>query len=151
MYDETYLAHHGIKGQKWGVRRYQNEDGSLNAKGLRRYSGEHGAAKYIKDTNSIYQTKDRKRSIRNRAFEVADAALSGYTVKMLTPVGSPKSTNLRNITIGALVGYGVGKAASAVQRLVDQADDVSEIENDPAMVSQMDAARRYLKSQGIDA
>lgn len=31
-----YLAHHGIKGQKWGVRRYQNSDGSLTAEGRRR-------------------------------------------------------------------------------------------------------------------
>ena len=26
---ENYLAHHGIKHQKWGNRRFQNEDGSL--------------------------------------------------------------------------------------------------------------------------
>lgn len=32
-----YLAHHGIKGQKWGVRRYQNPDGSLTDEGRRRY------------------------------------------------------------------------------------------------------------------
>lgn len=31
------IKHHGIKGQKWGVRRYQNEDGSLTAKGKQRY------------------------------------------------------------------------------------------------------------------
>lgn len=34
-FDELY--HHGIKGQKWGVRRFQNPDGSLTAEGKRRY------------------------------------------------------------------------------------------------------------------
>lgn len=33
------LSHHGIKGMKWGVRRYQNADGSLTAAGERRYYG----------------------------------------------------------------------------------------------------------------
>ena len=32
-----YLCHHGIKGQKWGVRRYQFEDGTLTMEGRRRY------------------------------------------------------------------------------------------------------------------
>ena len=32
-----YLFHHGIKGQKWGIRRFQNPDGSLTAEGLKRY------------------------------------------------------------------------------------------------------------------
>lgn len=31
-----YLIHHGIKGQKWGIRRYQNTDGSLTDAGKRR-------------------------------------------------------------------------------------------------------------------
>lgn len=34
--NDTYLAHHGIKGQKWGIRRYQNADGSLTAEGRKR-------------------------------------------------------------------------------------------------------------------
>lgn len=34
-YDE--IKHHGIKGQKWGVRKYQNEDGSLTDAGKKRY------------------------------------------------------------------------------------------------------------------
>ena len=37
IYANGELYHHGIKGQKWGVRRYQNEDGSLTAAGRKRY------------------------------------------------------------------------------------------------------------------
>lgn len=36
--DLTQLFHHGIKGQKWGVRRFQNEDGSLTEEGKKRYN-----------------------------------------------------------------------------------------------------------------
>lgn len=34
------LQHHGIKGQKWGVRRFQNKDGSLTPAGEKRYGDE---------------------------------------------------------------------------------------------------------------
>lgn len=41
---DTYLQHHGTKGQKWGRRRYQNLDGSLTPLGKLRYGIESKAA-----------------------------------------------------------------------------------------------------------
>ena len=41
FYDK--LQHHGIKGQKWGVRRYQNPDGSLTDEGKQRYLNPDGS------------------------------------------------------------------------------------------------------------
>lgn len=43
FYSDEELAHHGILGQKWGVRRYQNADGSLTSAGKRRYQNEDGS------------------------------------------------------------------------------------------------------------
>lgn len=48
-----YLAHHGIKGQRWGVRRFQNGDGTLTLAGKDRYSGDDKNAKRKKFATGI--------------------------------------------------------------------------------------------------
>ena len=40
--DADYIEHHGVKGQKWGIRRYQNEDGSLTDEGREKYGYNQG-------------------------------------------------------------------------------------------------------------
>lgn len=50
---EEYLAHHGILGMRWGIRRYQNPDGTLTEEGRRRL--EKKDAKWAKKNyNKIY-------------------------------------------------------------------------------------------------
>lgn len=52
-----WLMHHGIKGQKWGIRRYQNPDGTLTAEGRERY----GYSEYNKQ--KVYDDISKKRDI----------------------------------------------------------------------------------------
>lgn len=57
------LKHHGIKGQKWGVRRYRNADGSLTPAGRKRYDRdyrEHGGDKLHKYDEDINGQKKGK-------------------------------------------------------------------------------------------
>lgn len=86
--DELY--HWGIKGQKWGVRRYQNADGTLTDKGKKRYArdarekefNEYDSDKgiYYKESNKNGRTDltaDPKRYVRedlDRTKKVMDAS-----------------------------------------------------------------------------
>ena len=58
------LQHHGIKGQKWGIRRFQNKDGSLTPAGRKRQKQDNGPIHedYSKshDTKSVKSMSDKE-------------------------------------------------------------------------------------------
>lgn len=61
------LYHHGIKGMKWGVRRYQNKDGSLTAKGKAMASKKY--KKYMNRANQEVNTTENYVKAYNRAAD----------------------------------------------------------------------------------
>ena len=69
-YETNYLAHHGVKGQKWGVRRYQNKDGSLTSKGKQRYSDEERKKNGQELNEAISRSRSHSDTGRPSAKEV---------------------------------------------------------------------------------
>ena len=54
--NEQILIHHGIKGMKWGIRRYQNPDGTLTAEGRKKYGVET-----VRETKRLSYSQDLER------------------------------------------------------------------------------------------
>lgn len=63
---ENELMHWGIKGMKWGVRRYQNKDGSLTPAGKKRYDKEMAK---LKEEEKIAKNKLRTQAKLNKLDE----------------------------------------------------------------------------------
>jgi hypothetical protein len=69
---EIYISHHGVKGQKWGVRRYRNKDGSLTDAGRDRLSRKlrNDRERVLKRTNSLQLSKKHKKMTTSEVSRV---------------------------------------------------------------------------------
>lgn len=99
------LFHHGIKGQKWGVRRFQNKDGSLKPAGEKRYYGHNtsdssGPSKASSSSSSSEKTKkpglfspDNPNAERNKKIAKAVAITAGVAAASVAAFCVAKKVN----------------------------------------------------------
>ena len=69
-YESNYLCHYGLKGMKWGQRRWQNADGTFNSAGKVRYFGANSDHR----PDSVKEAKQKYKAARkeyNKAFNNA--------------------------------------------------------------------------------
>lgn len=88
MFPETRkLQHHGVKGQSWGIRRFQNTDGSLTALGKQRREQETGSKTILRDVN----TKNDNSVLTDSRRQVSPSASSfsmSFTARKLSDASS---------------------------------------------------------------
>ena len=107
MNDEV-LTHHGIKGQKWGVRRFQNADGSLTEDGRKRYGA--GEAR-SSSKNSLTDTqKETLKRIGKAALIAGSVAAAGYLYKnnseaINSAISNISSKPLKSVAQKAVKGH----------------------------------------------
>lgn len=88
--DNVWLAHHGIKGQKWGVRRFQNKDGTLTSSGKKRYgSDDYEEVKRLsKKKMKDLSNDDLEKIARRKQLEKAAKGGDEETKKILIQSGA---------------------------------------------------------------
>lgn len=146
MEDELY--HHGIKGQKWGVRRYQNPDGTWTTAGKERYGDDSSDNSKSSETGKSKSGTAKKvaTGVAVTAAAVAGVALTAYLVKKygnkdVASVADMASTGkdafadvLKNTSVASTPVSHIQISKAEVSKAVVQKAEVSKAEISKAVI-----------------
>lgn len=118
---ENELRHYGVRGMKWGVRRYQKNDGTLTSAGKKRYSA-------TKSDEIVYGKKSAQRIAdrRNKGDSRKKAVAKEIGRKAATSAAISVASSLG---IYALTSGKAGKMLSAGKKVVDSYMNVSVLDS----------------------
>ena len=98
--DKATLEHWGIKGMKWGIRRFQNKDGSLTAAGRKRYSD---SAEGGKSTSASNKSKSSSSSGKSRGKTSSSSKSSSSSEEKEDPVIKKKPSEMTDAELNAAI------------------------------------------------
>ncbi len=145
--NETYLTHHGIKGMRWGVRRYRNKDGSLTPAGKKRLK-------------KLEDVRDREIELARRRRDSEEQSIKKKTedleyAKRLGPKGLAKQIyghdtdedimGMAGMTVQELYDgeiqywqHGIGVSKARVRGFIEQEKALTNMKIDDLSVSKKD-------------
>lgn len=149
------ICHHGIKGQKWGVRRFQNPDGTLTDACKKRqanqefiqkaFGNDDVKMKLAKDKFGKAGVKNIAKLVNNRGFTLEEALKEQSRIKTTLKVVKTAGSAATNILIGKI---GSDIISSITPMLVNK---FTEFVNDPVKVKQAsDTVREMLNNTTLD-
>lgn len=123
IYSDENLSHHGIKGQKWGIRRWQNADGSYNEAGKKRYRGESSKMAKAYAKAEKLRAKAEKNRIKSAKYAEKRDRLKARHFKTDISIGRERSADVKSTRARLRADRLERKAAKLEQRAVKWAQD----------------------------